>query len=273
MSQALQRPQQDTWNASVYGQFLEARTRPARDLLFAISPDFHPKAVCDLGCGPGNSTILLQERWPEATVVGMDTSSSMLVEAKKKYPDIEFIQGDIATWAPEEKIDCLFANAALQWVSNHETLFPKLTSYLRPGGIFAMQIPNNFHTPSHQTTVRLLQTHSEWHPFLSGVRYGLLETPFYTAATYYDLGVKAGLTNLLLWETEYFQEMQDHQSIFNWVKGTGLQPVLSQMDSDTKSKFERAYVEAIRSEYPIQRNGNVLLPFRRLFLVGCRPSS
>ena len=120
----------NAWNAKIYSQFLDLRTRPARDLLSAIPDSFQPKTVYDLGCGPGNSTILLKDRWPHAEIVGLDSSLDMLEEAKTSYPDINFIEGDIAHFSPREKIDCLFANASLQWLDEHEVLIPKLlTTY------------------------------------------------------------------------------------------------------------------------------------------------
>src|SRR5688572_4859901 len=114
-----------SWNAKDYSQFLDLRTQPSRDLLAAIPDSFQPRTVYDLGCGPGNSTVLLKDRWPHANVIGMDSSSDMLHEAKHTYPDIEFEKGDIAGFSPKEKIDCLFANASLQWLDHHEVLIQK----------------------------------------------------------------------------------------------------------------------------------------------------
>src|SRR5205814_7169981 len=119
----------DTWNSEIYSQFLDLRTRPARDLLSIIPNSFQPKTVYDLGCGPGNSTALLKERWPYAVVVGVDSSPNMLKAAKAAYPNLEFIQDDIALFESAEKIDCLFANASLQWLNHHETLIPRLLKF------------------------------------------------------------------------------------------------------------------------------------------------
>jgi trans-aconitate 2-methyltransferase len=260
----------DSWNAKTYSQFLDSRTRPARDLLAAIPDSFQPNTIYDLGCGPGNSTILLKKRWPDANVVGLDSSLAMLEEAKKTYPDIHFINGDIATFSPSEKMDCLFANASLQWLDTHEILIPKLLQLINPGGVFGIQMPNNFHSPSHQVTIRILQNHVTWQPFLKNLRYGVLTKPFYNLLWYYDLLINTGAKSLQLWETEYFQEMLDYQEIFDWVKGTGLRPVLSAMDTKDQTKFADAYINAISKEYPLQKNKKILLPFRRVFMIGYR---
>jgi trans-aconitate 2-methyltransferase len=258
----------DSWNAKIYSQFLDLRTRPARNLLSAFPDSFQPKTVYDLGCGPGNSTILLKERWPHAKIVGVDSSLDMLEEAKTAYPDLNFIKQDIAYFSPLEKIDCLFANASLQWLDQHEILIPKLLEHINSGGAFGIQMPNNFHSPSHQVTIRLLQSRAAWQPFLKNLRYGILTKPLYQLPWYYDLLTKSGAHSLQIWETEYFQEMSDYQGIFDWVKGTGLRPVLSAMDTENQDQFANAYVEAIAKEYPLQVNNKILLPFRRIFMVG-----
>lgn len=260
----------NSWNAKTYSQFLGLRTRPARDLLSAIPDSFQPKIVYDLGCGPGNSTILLKDRWPHAKVVGLDSSLDMLEAAKAAYPDIHFIQGDIADFLPPEKIDCLFANASLQWLDKHETLIPKLLQWVNFGGVFGIQMPNNFHTSSHQVTIRLLQNNAAWRPFLKNLRYGIRIEPLYQLPWYYDLLISAGSSDLQIWETEYFQEMSDYQEIFEWAKGTALRPVLSAMDADNQTQFAHAYLKAITEAYPMQKNKKILMPFRRIFMAGFR---
>ncbi len=258
----------DVWNAKIYSKFLELRTRPARDLLSAIPDYFQPKTVYDLGCGPGNSSILLKNRWPQARIVGLDSSPNMLKEAKDSYPELDFIKGNISDFAPIEKIDFLFANASLQWLNEHEILIPRLLELINSGGAFGIQMPNNFHSPSQQVTIRLLQGNTVWQSLLKNLLYGIQTEPFYKLPWYYDLLTRAGTHSLQLWETVYFQEMPNHHSIFDWVKGTGLRPVLSAMDIENQDLFAKAYVKAIAKEYPLQVNNKVLLPFRRLFMVG-----
>jgi trans-aconitate 2-methyltransferase len=255
----------DIWNPEIYSQFLDLRTRPARDLLAAIPNSFQPEIVYDLGCGPGNSTILLKERWPDAAVVGLDSSPNMLKAASAAYPDLEFIEADIASFTPTEKIDCLFANASLQWLDHHETLIPRLLKLMNPAGVLAIQMPNNFHSPLHQVGIRVLQTHSSWRPFIKKLRHGLRDKPVYQLPGYYDLLMKAGVGHCLLWETEYFQEMPDYRHIFDWVKGTYLRSVLDEIENE--NQFAQAYVEAISKEYPLQANHKILLPFKRIFMI------
>lgn len=260
----------DTWNSEIYSRFLDLRTRPARDLLAVIPDSFQPKIVYDLGCGPGNSTVLLKNRWPDAVVVGLDSSSNMLKAAKLTYPELEFVEGDLALFTPTEKIDCLFANASLQWLDHHETLIPRLLKFLSPGGMLAIQMPNNFHSGLHQAGVRVLQNHLPWQVLLKKLRHGLCSEPVYQLPQYYDLLVKAEISHPILWETEYFQEMPDYPHLFDWVKGTFLRPVLEVMDDENRDQFTKAYLSAITKEYPRQANHKILLPFRRIFMVASK---
>ena len=260
----------DTWNSEVYSQFLDLRTRPARDLLAAIPNSFQPKTVYDLGCGPGNSTALLKARWPDAVVVGLDSSPNMLKAAKSTYPELEFVEEDIALFTPTEKIDCLFANASLQWLDYHDILIPRLLKFLSQEGVLAIQMPNNFHSGLHQTGVRVLQNHLSWQPLLKKLRYGLCSEPVYQLPWYYDLLGKAKISHPILWETEYFQEMPDYHYLFDWAKGTFLRPVLNEMDDENKNQFTKAYLSAIAKEYPRQANHKILLPFRRIFIVAAQ---
>lgn len=257
----------DIWDAQIYSQFLDLRTRPARDLLSAIPSSLNPQIVYDLGCGPGNSSVLLKNRWPDAQVTGLDSSADMLGEARIIGTDIHFVEADIANFLPDDSIDCLFANASLQWLDNHETVIPKLLGFLKPGGFFGFQMPNNFHSPSHQLIIKLLQANVVWQSLAGNLIYGVCSEPVYQLPWYYDVLTKAGAGSLQLWETEYFQEMAGYEAIFDWLKGTGLRPVLSVMDKN-QTLFANRFVKALAEVYPLQANGRVLLPYRRIFMVG-----
>ncbi|KTD14788.1 trans-aconitate methyltransferase [Legionella gratiana] len=260
----------DIWNAKIYSQFLELRTRPACDLLNAIPTSFQPKIVYDLGCGPGNSSILLKQRWPSAKIVGLDSSADMLNQARSTYTDITFIQDDIAHFSPSEKIDCIFANASLQWLPDHNFLFPKLLELLNSGGILAVQMPNNFHLPTHQIIIKLLQMHHEWRPFLKQLIHNELSKPLYHLPSYYDLLSTSSSDPLHLWETIYYQEMENFQAIFDWIKGTGLRPLFTRMSENDARLFSKEYIQEISKEYYLQKNNKVLLPFQRIFMIGAK---
>jgi trans-aconitate 2-methyltransferase len=259
-----------SWDAKVYSQFISARTRPAYDLLSAVSQSLAPALICDLGCGPGNSTILLKAQWPEAKVIGIDSSQEMLNEARAQYPQLDFLQADIAHFSLTEKIDLIFANASLQWVAQHELIIPKLVANLTQGGILAIQMPNNFHQPSHQLVIQILQERSAWKPLLNKLRYSVLHYPMYKIDEYYKLLNQSGLTQLMLWETEYYQEMPDHQAIYEWTSGTGLRPILSNMAISEQPLFIKEYIHRLSMAYPLQPTNKVLFSFRRIFMLGTK---
>src|SRR5687768_11597147 len=103
-----------TWNPERYLAFSDQRTRPAIDLLTRV-PLQQAERVADLGCGPGNSTRLLVERWPAAMVIGIDSSSDMLASARRSGVRAIWVEADIASWAPEGAVDLIYSNAALHW--------------------------------------------------------------------------------------------------------------------------------------------------------------
>ena len=258
------------WVADTYTRFLDQRTRPARDLLYALPNSFSPFHIYDLGCGPGNSTQLLQARWPDAQITGIDSSEDMLATAKRDYPQIKFEKGDITQFSlthAAAKADLIFTNAALQWVDQHDQLIPRLAENLAAGGYLAIQMPNNFHLPSHQTTLTVLSEHANWQALQAHLRYEKRSTPLFLPEYYYDLFAQSGLVSTYLWETHYIQEMDSHHAIYDWASGTGLRPILSRLPEAEQLEFKQRYIAHLTSAYPTQANEKVLFPFRRMFLI------
>lgn len=252
------------WDAEHYLRFADARTLPAVDLLSRIGVPT-PRSVVDLGCGPGNSTGLLKERWPEAAVTGFDTSASLLDAARRDYPGIAFVTGDIATWVPGEAIDIVFANASLQWVGGHDRLIPHLFTQVAPGGIFAVQMPRNHDFATHRL-MRQVAAEGEWRDRLADARD---PSPVKPPEFYYDLLAPraAGFT---IWETNYIQIMDDVAAIIAWLHGTGLRPFLARLTETERLVFLERYAALLAKEYPAQADGKILLPYPRLFFVAAK---
>ena len=255
----------DTWDAALYRRFEDQRTRPARDLLAAV-PLAAARHVVDLGCGPGNSTELLRNRFPDADVLGIDTSAAMLTSARERLPGCRFDAGDIAEWAPAEPPDLIYANAALHWVGSHETLIPRLLSLLAPGGVLAFQVPANREEPSHRL-MREVAAAGPWAKRVAdaGERMGVLP-----AVGYYDLLVAAG-AGVDVWRTVYHHPMATAGAIVDWVKSTGLQPFLAPLSPEERTEFLSRYEAAVAAAYAPCADGMRLLLFPRLFVVAVAP--
>jgi trans-aconitate 2-methyltransferase len=252
------------WSAAQYLRFEEERTRPARDLLARVAVK-DPARVVDVGCGPGNSTELLAARWPNATVTGFDTSPDMLAAARKRLAAVPFDLADAATWAPDAPVDVIFANAVFQWLPEHPAILQRLAGYLAPGGALAVQMPDNLAEPSHVA----MREAAEASPFAAKLS-GAARAPLPSAAVYYDLFCRPfqGLGfEIDLWRTTYVHVMADVDAIVEWVKGTGLRPFLDPLEPAEQTLFLADYRARLARAYPPQRDGRVLLPFPRLFLV------
>jgi trans-aconitate 2-methyltransferase len=250
-----------TWDPERYLAFGDQRTRPAIDLLARV-PLAKAARIADLGCGPGNSTALLAERWPEAAVIGVDNAKEMLARARASGVRAGWVEADIASWAPEDPPDLIYSNAALHWLDDHGRLVPRLLAYLRPGGALAIQMPRNFDAPSHV----LLRETARSGPWAMDLE-GLLATPSVAApAWYYDLlAPRAG--TLDVWETDYLHVLDGDDPVLMWTRSTALRPVMDALDERHREAFEAAYAARLREAYPMRADGRTLFPFRRLFIV------
>lgn len=253
------------WNPGLYRQFEAERTRPARELLARI-PTQEVSRATDLGCGPGNSTELLLRAWPEAIITGLDSSEAMLAEARQRLPQCRFIQGDFRHWQAELPQQVIYANASLQWASDHETLLPRLVNQLAGGGSLAIQMPDNLDEPSH----RLMREVAARAPWRDAIASGADDRKqLLSAGCYYDLLTRSGC-EVDIWRTTYYHRMNDVQAISRWLRATGLRPFLSALDEQGQESFLAAYQEALSDAYPRQADGEILLAFPRLFIVAMK---
>ncbi|MEI7429634.1 MAG: methyltransferase domain-containing protein [Betaproteobacteria bacterium] len=250
-----------SWNPSQYLKFTEQRLRPAMDLLAHIALEA-PQTVYDLGCGAGNVTRILAERWPEASIIGVDDSATMLENARKEQASISWQQQSIAEWAPTHPADLIYSNAALHWLPGHSTLFPKLMNSLAPGGVLAVQMPRNFAAPSHTLIADTVRA-GEWQSRLAHL---LVAAPVSNPDFYYSL-IAPDAKSIDIWETEYLQVLHGKDPVKEWTKGTWLKQFLDALEPSERPAFEEDYAQRLRVAYPAQANGETLFPFRRLFMI------
>jgi trans-aconitate 2-methyltransferase len=249
------------WDPKTYLAYGAERTRPAADLLARV-PVNAPNRVADLGCGPGNSTALLRARWPDAEIDGIDSSPEMLKDAQASGVDARFLERDIATWNPAEPYDVIYSNAALQWVVGHETLLPRLLSFVREGGVLAVQVPRNFDEACHRL-IREAIGDPRWRDCLKGVRdwWNVLEPE-----AYYDM-FSSKARRIDLWETRYFHILEGKDAVFNWMMGTGLRPFAAALEGRTKQDFLEHCRNLLSKAAPQRPDGKTIYRFLRLFFV------
>ncbi len=259
------------WNPDLYRRYEDERTRPARDLLARV-PLGHAAQVVDLGCGPGNSTELLMQRFAGAQIAGIDNSEAMLESARRRLPEVRFDPGDIASWAPDATADAapdlIYANAALQWVPDHETLIPRLFDALGPGGVLAIQMPDNRQEPTHRL-MREVAAQAPWAASIGdadGVRTELLDI-----GGYYDL-LAPQAAQIDVWRTTYQHPMPSPAAIVEWLRGTGLRPFVERLSGALRDGYLAEYERRVAQAYPPRTDGRLLLAFPRLFIVAQRKS-
>ncbi|MTD15885.1 trans-aconitate 2-methyltransferase [Nakamurella sp. YIM 132087] len=253
------------WDPAQYRRHAGDRGRPFFDLVARIGADA-PERVVDLGCGPGNLTVSLTGRWPQAAVEGIDSSAEMIEEATGLGSPVDFRRQDIADWTPPARPTVVVSNAALQWVPGHPDLLRGWLAALANGSWFALQIPGNFTAPSH-VIMRELAESPRWAPQLAGVlrhQDTVLPAVDY-AGTFLDAGWQVDA-----WETTYIHRLTGADPVVDWVRGTGLRPVLEVLQGADRDEFVDEYTRRIRQAYPPGPHGT-LFPFRRIFAVGSRP--
>jgi trans-aconitate 2-methyltransferase len=254
-----------SWSAAQYVKFERERTQPVRDLVQRI-PLARVLSAADIGCGPGNSTEVLRERYPDARIVGVDSSPDMIEAARKRLPDVTFEVADIRQWRPKEPLDLILANAVLQWIPDHETLLPALIARLEPGGALAVQMPDNLDEPSH----RLMGEIAAEGPWAAKLKDAAKARAERRGAEFYFRLLRRHAPHVDLWRTTYFHPLAGAHAVVEWLKGTGLRPFLDPLHESERRAFLARYEDAIAKAYPAEANGTVLLPFPRLFFVAAR---
>lgn len=251
------------WDPQQYLLYAEQRARPFHDLLAQVHPE-QVRHVVDLGCGPGGLTADLIHRWPDARVVGVDSSPEMIGKARRRS-GAEFVQADVRTWTPDGPVDVVLSNATLQWVPGHAQLLPRFVSFLAPDGWLAFQVPANFGEPTH-TELRDLAASPRWADRLE-ITWPAVHDPNEYLDALVDLGLSVDV-----WESTYYHLLGGPDDVLEWLRGSALRPVLAQLDETEAREFVQQYRARLHTAYPAGRHGTVL-PYRRVFAVAHGPGA
>lgn len=250
-----------TWDPSTYLRHADERSRPFAELVARVDVD--ATAVVDLGCGPGHLTPLLRERWPSATLHGVDSSADMLSTATSEHggDGITYERADVRHWTPAEQVDVIVTNATLQWVPDHLPLLSRWQPHARSA--LALSVPGNHDEPSHV----LLREYASRPPYAEYTA-GVEHPEAHDADTYLNALAAPGW-QVDAWETTYLHVLRRPDPVLSWISGTGARPVLQALPDALREQFCVEYGAALREAYPARPYGTVL-PFRRVFAVAIR---
>lgn len=226
----------------------------------------------DIGCGTGNSTEVVAQRYTESAISGIDSSPEMIAKAKRTYPHMAFDVADLQSLQTDGQIDLLFSNAVFQWLTGPkriEIITGLVRDHVAPGGgVLAFQVPFNMSEPSHASMQETaVAPGTLWEQTLR--RANPKRDEFPTPQELYD-GLKPLCSDVQIWRTTYYHTMENHEAIVEWVKGTGLAPFIEPLSAEEREGFLQHYLGLIKRVYPTQQDGRVLLPYPRLFVVATK---
>jgi trans-aconitate 2-methyltransferase len=256
------------WNPSQYLAFASERERPSVDLIAHIAIEA-PHTIVDLGCGPGNSTAMLRQKFKRANITGIDSSPAMIDRARTSGTAAVFEIADVTTWQPSQDVDLVFSNSLFQWIPDHPNVLFRVFRAMKKGATLAIQMPDNLAEPCHRM-MRETAANGPWKKTLEQA--ASARSPLGAAATYYDL-LKPLASRLEVWRTTYYHALNGLQGIVDMLSSTGLRPFIEPLDEASRQEFLAQYRDSLKPHYPLTVDGKVLLPFPRFFVVAIRADS
>ena len=247
-----------SWDPSLYARFERERTQPAVDLVNRIS-HLRPRSVVDVGCGPGNSTAVLRSAFPDAEILGIDTSPEMIARARAGLPDAEFETMD--AWDLPKGFDLIFSNACIQWIDGQERLIPSMMDCLNPGGTLAVQVPMNEDEPASVICEEVASLPLWHYPNGKPGRHRTLSPEQY-------YGILSGCADSFeMWTVTYYHVLESHSDMVEWKSGTHLRPYLDALDESEGLQLKEEILRRVEEAYPPTSDGKVLMRYGRFFFT------
>ncbi len=248
------------WNPGKYNEFKSVRFKPFFDLAALIEDRPGMEAV-DLGCGTGELTAMLGTQLTDIRILGIDDAAEMLAEAEQfRKTNVSFaLQSIQDTLASGQQWDLIFSNAALQWVDNHEQLFPALFARLKPGGQVAIQMP----CQEDNLLNGLLYALAEEEPFRTALQGWNRRSPVLSMDDYAQLLFAQGGQEITVLQKVYPLIANSHDDLFQFISGSALIPYLERLEEPVKTQFVQAFQERIAATFPVVP---ALYAFKRILL-------
>ncbi|WP_026729697.1 methyltransferase domain-containing protein [Flavobacterium denitrificans] len=252
------------WNPEIYNKFKDIRFKPFVDLMDHIKPMESGYAI-DLGCGTGEQTIFLAEKFKQLDFIGVDSSAEMLAKSKPyEKENLHFEQFKIEKFAvSDKKWDLIFSNAALQWSDNHEELFPKLIQKLNLGGQFAVQMP----VQNENALNKILHQLVEEEPFVKYLKKWKRNSPVLSMDKYAQIMFDSGLEDIQIMQRVYPIIAKNHDELYDFISGSALIPYMERLQEDQRNLFTQKYKERIAENFP---KLPAIYAFKRIFLYGIK---
>ena len=248
------------WNPAQYEKFKSQRAQPFYDLLGLVRPAALVSAV-DLGCGTGELTAELVTRLGMQEVLGIDSAPEMLAQSSRwPRPGLRFERRDIAELRPESPFDLVFSNAALPWLPDHESLFPRLLGWVRPGGQVAIQLPFNTDHPSHRIAE---ETARRLFPSMFPAEARVIGT--LAVERYAEILFARGFEEQVCRVEVYAHPLPSGRDIVEWMRGTLLTAYQSCLSETDFARFLDAYQAELLA---VIGEGPYFFAFKRILLWG-----
>ncbi|WP_166919945.1 methyltransferase domain-containing protein [Flavobacterium poyangense] len=247
-----------TWDPIKYNEFKEDRYKPFGDLTSHIVDKPNLKVI-DLGCGTGELTQKLSNQLTNPVVLGIDSSAEMLAKAPQQE-NIQFKQGSISEQLEQEtKWDLIFSNAALQWVDDHETLFPKIISRINPGGQLAVQMPQQTENVLNKILLELVQEE----PYASYLNNWTRPSPVLTLDQYAKILFDSGGNDLVLYQKVYPLVSTRKDSFFDFISGSALTVYQERLNDSEFQELSDEFKKRINHYFPVVPS---IYAFKRLLM-------